>query len=300
MSTLEQAIAEFKDLGVKIEVLDAEAKAHRDQADECDAQADGHRWEQARIVSESTFPQGGNKAAHRERGLVPASEWAERVGLSKEYTLRISQVWRRYGSSRELHWQDGRVLSFNDHFEALNHDPERLAEMMAKAEAAGVGLDSLRQRGKRERREAEAELTPEKIVEALQATDDLGVLQAVTDAVDEAHSRLYWERDTATEDEINAIGSQMAQDIANRAEEDLTPLPKPVSFQYEEVTGGILKARRSMAEALKASEGVDFNDEDREVIVGLMGKLKATIGLLEMRMAGTVDVDWDAELRNLA
>jgi hypothetical protein len=65
------------------------------------------------------------------------------------------------------------------------------------------------------------------------------------------------------------------------------------------IEGKIAAAMRYLRFALDESEGVVMSPEDAADIADQVGRLKAIANLLEVRLVGTSDVDWDAEMAKL-
>ena len=59
------------------------------------------------------------------------------------------------------------------------------------------------------------------------------------------------------------------------------------------------KAQRLLVEVLDETEGVEFLSDERELMGEALGKLRATLNLIDMRVVGTADIDWDAELQKM-
>jgi hypothetical protein len=72
------------------------------------------------------------------------------------------------------------------------------------------------------------------------------------------------------------------------------------SLRYVSVEGKLARMYRIGEDALKEAEDVGFDDEERELLAETVGKLRALLNLIDMRFAGTVDVDWDGELAKIA
>ena len=58
-------------------------------------------------------------------------------------------------------------------------------------------------------------------------------------------------------------------------------------------------AYRALSEVLTEARTSDLDDEVTELVLATVGNIKALLGLIDMALAGTVDVDWDTELTNL-
>jgi hypothetical protein len=74
---------------------------------------------------------------------------------------------------------------------------------------------------------------------------------------------------------------------------------KARTFRYIEIEGDLATAQRRLVHALETAEGVGFGEEEMELIRDSIGKVRAVLDLIDLRMAGTPDIDWDAELAKL-
>lgn len=72
-----------------------------------------------------------------------------------------------------------------------------------------------------------------------------------------------------------------------------------VQFRYLEVEGSLTKARRNLLDAVRASEGVEFGDEERELMLDTLDNVKRLLALLDRAIAGAYDKSWKDELRVL-
>jgi hypothetical protein len=75
---------------------------------------------------------------------------------------------------------------------------------------------------------------------------------------------------------------------------------KARSLRFVEIEGDLAAAKRRLLHALRTAEGVGFAEEEMELIRDTIGTVQAILQLLDLRMAGTPDVDWDGELEKLS
>ena len=54
-------------------------------------------------------------------------------------------------------------------------------------------------------------------------------------------------------------------------------------------------AKRRLTEALKVAQDVGFDDEEIELMTDSLAQIRAVLNLIDMRIAGKTDVDWDAD-----
>jgi hypothetical protein len=60
-------------------------------------------------------------------------------------------------------------------------------------------------------------------------------------------------------------------------------------------------AMQRLRKVLNTAEGVGFTDDEREFITEALGKCRALMNLIDLRIAGEApDIDWDAELQKIA
>lgn len=69
--------------------------------------------------------------------------------------------------------------------------------------------------------------------------------------------------------------------------------------RYLSIEAGIAKAKSLLVAALKEAEGVGFVDDELEMLRDSIGKLRGVLTLLDVRVGGESDTDWDRELANL-
>lgn len=71
------------------------------------------------------------------------------------------------------------------------------------------------------------------------------------------------------------------------------------TLRYIELEGHVAGAMRRLRAALDMAADVPFTDEERELIADSIAQLRAVLNLIDSRVTGNVDVDWDTELRKL-
>ena len=69
--------------------------------------------------------------------------------------------------------------------------------------------------------------------------------------------------------------------------------------RYIEIEGNVAAAMQKLRKVLANAEDVDFADEERELISESLGKLRALLGLIELRVSGETDIDWDSEFQKI-
>lgn len=71
-------------------------------------------------------------------------------------------------------------------------------------------------------------------------------------------------------------------------------------LRYISIEGKLARMLRIGTEVLSEAQDVGFDGEEQELLAETIGKLRALLNLIDMRFAGTVDVDWDAELAKIS
>jgi hypothetical protein len=71
------------------------------------------------------------------------------------------------------------------------------------------------------------------------------------------------------------------------------------TMRFVEIEGHVGAAMQRLRKILDSAEDVDFTDDERELIVESLGKLRALLNLIDLRIAGETNVDWDAEFESL-
>ena len=72
------------------------------------------------------------------------------------------------------------------------------------------------------------------------------------------------------------------------------------SIRFVSIEGSLAKAKRHLTDALREAEGVDFDAEEMDLMRSTIANVKALLNLIDARMAGQPDIDWDAEMAKLS
>jgi len=106
------------------------------------------------------------------------------------------------------------------------------------------------------------------------------------------------EKGTTVEHEIQEAAEWRAR--ARRADKKIRDDRKERhGLRYLSIEGKVARMIRIGGEILEATEGTLFDADERELLTESVGKLRALLNLLDLRIAGQVDVDWDAELTKI-
>lgn len=69
--------------------------------------------------------------------------------------------------------------------------------------------------------------------------------------------------------------------------------------RYIEIEGYIGVAIQKIRQALDCAENVGFSEEETDLMTVASNKLRAVLTLFDLRITGTADIDWDAELQKI-
>jgi hypothetical protein len=105
-------------------------------------------------------------------------------------------------------------------------------------------------------------------------------------------------RGTRVEDEVETVANKRAQHQATQ-QHVKTEAASRTNVRLISVEGKIAAAMRYLRSALDETNDVEFSADDRAEVAELVGKLKAVANLLEVRLVGSTDVDWDREMAKL-
>lgn len=196
-------------------------------------------------------------------GRVSVREYARSVGRD-ERTIRdmvnAYTEWIAGGAPR---------ADFADYQARAKLRGETLVATEAVAKARGVSLESARRHHTEEVREVKA-------------------------AAEERAER----RGTPVAEEIPKVAQDRAK--ARKADQHREAKRKEkTALRYAEMEGKIATAMRALRHVLAETDGVDFTPEERELLVDSLAQLRALLNLLDIRLTGASDIDWDAEMAKL-
>lgn len=107
------------------------------------------------------------------------------------------------------------------------------------------------------------------------------------------------EKGTSVEEEAPKVAEWIAK--AERAESNRQEKRKQrLSLRFIEMEGKLHKAKRALTDALNLAHSVPWGDEERQLLSSAVGNVKSLLGLIDLALVGSADVDWDAELASLA
>jgi hypothetical protein len=70
-------------------------------------------------------------------------------------------------------------------------------------------------------------------------------------------------------------------------------------LRFIEVEGSLAKAQKELLKAVDSARHAGFDDDEIELLVDSLAKVRAVLNLIDAAVAGSVNVDWDAELVKL-
>jgi hypothetical protein len=121
-----------------------------------------------------------------------------------------------------------------------------------------------------------------------------GEIKATVQAAEDAAER----RGTTVEDEIPRVAASHAK---AKAQEAKTKEDRKRRFGIvtTSIEGHILVAKRRLTSALTECGDIDFPDEDQEMLRDLIARTTAVLELIDLRLGGVKDINWEEELAKL-
>jgi hypothetical protein len=194
---------------------------------------------------------------------VSITEYAKETGRNR---ATVGQMVNGYAA-----WRDAGAGTdqFGDYLERAKLSGDKLAATEAVAQATGTSVGTARRHKASDIREVQATATERAL-----------------------------RRGTTPAEEMPAVAAerQRASDAARKVEADRKAAH---TLRYVEIEGKLATAKRYLADTLRVAEDVAFADDERELVTTALGELRAIINLVDMRIAGNADVDWDAELAKI-
>lgn len=115
--------------------------------------------------------------------------------------------------------------------------------------------------------------------------------------VDRAHQRAERRGGDPVDHARDIAAEERRVAEANRVREQTERQRRSIRFVH--IEGHLAAAQRRLLGALSEAEGVGFSDDEMELIRDSIEKVRAVLTLIDLRMAGTPDIDWDAEAARL-
>jgi hypothetical protein len=105
-------------------------------------------------------------------------------------------------------------------------------------------------------------------------------------------------RGTDAVDEARDIAASRAKEKAAAARHRNEKAERQ-GVRFISIEGYLSSAKSKLMAALREAEGVGFSDDEMTLLRTTIANLKAILELLDLRMGGATDVDWDVELARL-
>jgi hypothetical protein len=201
-------------------------------------------------------------------GKTSFRAYAKAIGRG-EATVRTYANGYKLMVERAVDARPGRALSIQDAIRLSGQSAEKQEFSEAIAEGSGEPVANVARGDNRS--------TDDIISQAKQRADRKG-----TDPVDEAKDIAKRRRQT--------------REMADRQRKEKA---EAKSIRFVEIEGDLAYAQRRLTNALQVAQDVGFSDEEMELLRDSLGKIRALLTLLDLRMAGTLNVDWDAELEKI-
>jgi hypothetical protein len=200
---------------------------------------------------------------------VSFTEYAGQVGAHRGTVARYAHGYAAWLAAQGKAAMPGQPQTVGDFVELAKLDIERKEAAKAVSRHSGKGV---RNGARHKRSEVD------------------NVLNAARERAASRGTTLDHEIDRAAERRERARrAAQKEQDERRRA----------ATQRYLEIEGHIGVVLQRLRKVLDAAQEVPFSDEEKELLVGSIAKARGLLGLVEMRVAGSTDVDWDAELERL-
>jgi IS30 family transposase len=125
-------------------------------------------------------------------------------------------------------------------------------------------------------------------------------VQAVVNA---ANARVVRKAQTGKPSTMEHEIKVAATDRAKRAEAakaERVDKKKKRTMNYLKVEGKLAQMIARGGEVLDLAEGMDFDADEIALLKEALGKVRALLGLIDLRIAGETNVDWDAEFQKIA
>lgn len=193
---------------------------------------------------------------------VSFTEYARAIGRTHTTVAKQAKGYAAWQESGEEH-------ALHEAIDRAQVSVERQAAIDAVATASGTSFRKVRQGRSEEVREVAGQ--------ARERAERLGT------SYEEEVEQVAEQRQKFRESAATASGNRKARH----------------GLRYVEVEGHLAAAKRRLTDALKVAQDVGFDDEEIELITDSLAQVRAVLNLIDMRIAGKTDVDWDVELAKL-
>jgi len=210
-------------------------------------------------------------AKHRWHWTLDESN-LDRVSIN-QYAKDVNRAWPAIAKMARGYdeWSsNSRVRTLGECIELANMGAERAAATEAVAEATGKSVSTMR------------------------AGQNRVEVTAVLDTARERAER----KGTTVETAIIEV-AEWREKSRRAAKRYDTERKARHSLRFVEIEGHLAGAKRKLTDALRDSDNVDFTDDEMELLRFTISNVKALLELIDLRLAGTPDINWDAELATL-
>jgi len=201
----------------------------------------------------------------------PIRQYARAVGRNYATVARYAKGWALYVERQASGPRAGAAFTLQDAIRQSEMSAENQEFAEAIAEGSGKPVAQVSRGDNRHKMH-------EIVGHAKERAERRG-----TNPVDEARNIATHQRQSKEMDERNRKAKAKAR-----------------SLRFVEIEGDLAAAKRRLLHALRTAEGVGFAEEEMELIRDTISTVQAILQLLDLRMAGTPDVDWDGELQKLS
>jgi hypothetical protein len=196
---------------------------------------------------------------------VSFRDYAAAVGRDQKTIRMWATAWDRTNVAGDV----PRTRSLTDEFELAGLGERRRVAAEAIADATGMTASNIVAHHR------------DKIRETISAAED---------AADR--------RGTSVDEEIPRVAQshQRTREVAARGRSDRKARS---SLRFIEMEGDFAAAKRRLVHALEVAKDVGFDDEELTMLRNTIAQLTALLNLIDMRLGGMPNVDWDAEAAKL-
>jgi hypothetical protein len=203
---------------------------------------------------------------------VSQREYARQVGVDQSKINVDANAWADYLAAQSDAQQGitpGAPQSPGDYRTLRKMSGERQRATKAVAKATGKAVSTL-------------------------ATHDRGEVDAVLNT---ARERAV-DRGTTVDHEFERAAEWRAK-TRKAAEREKDEHKARSTARFIEIEGDLGAAMQRLRNVLNAAEDVPFSDDERELLTASLGKLRALLNLIDLRIAGETKIDWDDEFQKI-
>jgi hypothetical protein len=212
------------------------------------------------------------------RDRVTIRAYAKAIGRSKSMVYSYANGYARWEADRtrtDSLTEDGvGQRSLADAIALADMSAEKEAVVEAVAKARGVGIRTVRD---------------------TRSTEVARIREAAREQAERKGTTVEHEAARMAEWAANVEKNRAARN-AERAADRRDRL----GLDYWQLEGTLHKAKKILTDALAQARAIDWEEEHQELLADTLNGVKALLGLIDLAVTGTADVDWDAELEALS